>query len=72
MMINGQILDCALSADVPDFLEATAGLVSPRDVWQDAFDKAQEGGCDPYLCSALASEAVTNYTAIYGETRRAE
>ena len=72
MMINGQKLDCALSADVADFLVAAASLVSPRDVWQDAFDKAQEGGCDPYLCSALASEAVTDYVAIYGEARRAE
>jgi hypothetical protein len=53
-------------------LVVSCSLISPRDVWQDAFDKAQEGGCDPYLCSALADSATSEYIAIRGEARRAE
>jgi hypothetical protein len=32
-----------------------------RDVWQDAFDAAEEQGADPMLCSKLADDAVADY-----------
>ena len=38
-------------------------MLSMRDVWQDAYDEAEENGADPFLASKMADDAVADLFA---------